>query len=58
MNEDLMQAKAMLDAEGYTCVLRRKHLSYTSKERGITPLLLWLETGMDFKNAVSSILPP
>ena len=54
MNEDLMQAKAMLDAEGYTCVLRRKHLSYTSKERGITPLLLWLETGMDFKNAVSA----
>ena len=53
MNEDLMQAKAKLDAEGYPCVLRRKHLSYTSKERGITPLLLWLETGMDFKNAVS-----
>ena len=54
MNEDLMQAKAMLDAEGYTCVLRRGTFSYVSKERGITPLLQWLDTGMNFKEAAAA----
>ncbi len=53
MNEDLKLAKALLDEEGYTCVLRRGTFTYASRERGITPLLQWLDTGMNFKDAVA-----
>lgn len=54
MREELEQAKQLLEQEGYTCVLRRANCSYASKERGITPLLQWLDTGMDFKNAAAA----
>ena len=39
------QAKALLEQEGYTCVLRCGDQTLTSRLRGVAPLLGWLDTG-------------
>ncbi len=54
MRLELEQAKALLEQDGCTCVLRKANISYASKERGITPLLLWLDTGMNFQDAAAA----
>ncbi len=54
MRKELEQAKALLEQEGCTCVLRKANISYASKERGITPLLQWLDTGMNFCEAAAA----
>ena len=44
MNHDLTGAKALLLAEGYTCVLQKDETVYSSTQRGIAPLMKWLAT--------------
>lgn len=46
MCNDLYNACAMLDGSEYTCVLCRGEISYTATERGIKPLLTWLDSGL------------
>lgn len=47
MHTDLQQAKQLLQQGGYTCVLYSKHKVYTSNERGVRPLLNFLDGGED-----------
>lgn len=42
---DLQKAKNLLAQEGYTCVLVQGQKVHTSRERGVKPLLGWLEGG-------------
>ena len=42
---DLHRAAHLLREEGYTCVLCRDGQTLTSRERGVKPLLSWLEEG-------------
>lgn len=49
MKTDLEQAKEQLLKEGFTCVIKKENNVYTSKERGVKPLLKWLDTGTDVK---------
>ena len=44
---DLEQARRMLTAGGYTCVLCRDDAVHTATARGVRPLLDWLDSGMD-----------
>ena len=46
---DIEVAKKMLDDGEYTCVLCKGDTVYTSCERGISPLLCWLDMGLDMK---------
>ena len=41
------QARQILTAGGYTCVLRKGGTVYTATERGVKPLVRWLTEGMD-----------
>ena len=49
MNGDLEKAKALLSEGDYTCVVCREEYAHTSRDRGVKPLLNWLEEGMDLK---------
>lgn len=44
---DLERAKAVLTSDSYTCALCREASTYTSFERGVKPLVAWLESGID-----------
>ena len=44
---NLQKAKNLLESENYTCVVCREDLIYTTRERGVAPLLHWLDTGLD-----------
>ena len=45
MNEELKQAKALLAEGDYTCVVCCAGKVYTATERGVRPLLGWLNDG-------------
>lgn len=45
---DLQNARQMLDAGGYTCVIRCGEETFTATTRGVKPLVSWLDAGMDF----------
>ena len=47
--KDLDQAIARLAEQEYTCVLCRGDVCYTANERGVKPLLDWLEEGVDLR---------
>lgn len=47
MKTNLQKARELLDAGYYTCVVCRGDAVYTATERGVGPLLYWLETGTD-----------
>lgn len=47
MVADLDNARAVLAAEGCTCVLCRNDIYYKSTRRGVAPLMGWLEEGID-----------
>ncbi len=49
MNELLTKLKTVLEEGGYTCVLSDSERTLTSKERGILPLVLWLENGEELR---------
>jgi hypothetical protein len=44
--EDLQKAKECLQEQAYTCVLCKGDTIYTSRQRGVAPLLNWLDTGI------------
>lgn len=48
MMTDLSMAKEELLAGSYTCVVRKEDNVYTSTERGVKPLLNWLDSDIDF----------
>ncbi len=47
MSDTLTFAKAHLLENAYTCVLKSEDCLLTSAERGVKPLLDWLDAGMD-----------
>lgn len=51
MNHDLNQARQLLSSGGYTCVICREGQIRTATERGVRPLLTWLEQGADLTGA-------
>lgn len=44
---DLSNARALLDLGNYTCVICRGDAAYTATDRGVKPLLNWLDAGLD-----------
>ncbi len=46
MQADLEKARQLLITCGYTCVLSRDDRQYTSFQRGVKPLLQWLDAGI------------
>lgn len=46
---DLTKACTLLDAGDYTCVVCRGEAVYTATERGVKPLLNWVNDGLDLK---------
>lgn len=44
---DLINARALLDAGQYTCVICRDNATHTATDRGVKPLLNWLDAGLD-----------
>ena len=47
MNTDLMNARALLGTADVTCAVCRGSTAFTATERGVRPLLNWLDSGMD-----------
>ncbi len=48
MNKNLIKAKGLLCANDYTCVIQNEDCVYTSRERGVNPLLAWVNEDVDF----------
>ena len=49
MYPDTKKAIEILDAGNYTCAVCRGDAVYTATERGVKPLLAWLDTGPSLK---------
>lgn len=49
MNKDLTKAKEMLIDGGYTCVFCKDDTIYTSKERGVKPILEHINNNTDMQ---------
>ena len=47
MNENLQNARNLLKSGDYTCVVCRNDLVYTASQRGVAPLLHWLDSDLD-----------
>ena len=47
MEQNLAKALEFLNSGSYTCVVCRDDTVYTATQRGVAPLLSWLETGTD-----------
>lgn len=45
--KDLLKARELLDKADYTCVACRDSAVYTATDRGVKPLLNWVEAGLD-----------
>ncbi len=52
--QSLNKLKELLLAEGYTCVLEKDGKIFTSRERGIRPLIDWLDSGEDFRGGTAA----
>lgn len=50
MTVDLRNARSLLTTGNYTCVVCREDTVYTATERGVKPLLNWLEAGLDLNH--------
>lgn len=50
MKTDLKKAVDLLSKGEYTCVLCKGSAVFTSKERGVKPLVEWLNSKTDFKD--------
>lgn len=48
--KDLERAKEILRLGGYTCVLVRGEAIHTASQRGVKPLLQWLDTGTETRD--------
>ena len=49
MRKDTQTALTMLEQGDYTCVVCRDEEYYTATERGVKPLLNWLDAGLDLQ---------
>ncbi len=49
MNQDLEKAKSLLIGD-ITCAICRGEREYTTRLRGVKPLVSWLDEGLDVKN--------
>ena len=49
MKADLERAKSIFTGSDYTCVLCKDDTVYTSTERGLKPLIAWINNGTDLK---------
>ena len=49
MNQDLKNARNLLESGDFTCVLWKDDNFHTATERGVKPLLSWLDAGLDAK---------
>ena len=49
MNTDTQRARHLLESGDYTCVLCREDITHTATERGVKPLLNWLDSGLELK---------
>lgn len=47
MTPDLINAHNLLDIGNYTCVLCRDDTTYTATDRGVAPLLNWVNAELD-----------
>lgn len=47
MVNDLYKARSLLDSEEYTCVVCHGDTFYTATDRGVKPLLNWVDTELD-----------
>lgn len=47
MSADIERARELFHTGGYTCVLCKGETVYTSRERGVKPLLAWRADGID-----------
>lgn len=47
MSNNLTKASAMLDSGSYTCVVCQGDTVYTATERGVKPLLDWLDSDLE-----------
>lgn len=45
---NLEKAESVLASDEYTCALCKDEQIYTSKERGVKPLVVWLQSSTDF----------
>lgn len=50
MEQNLRNALELLKSGGYTCVVCRGDTVYTTQQRGVAPLLTWLDSGTDLKD--------
>lgn len=48
---DLEKARSLLASGDYTCVICREDEVYTTRQRGVKPLLDWLDAGLDLRQA-------
>ena len=49
MKQDLNNARRLLESGDYTCVLCLDENIHTATERGVKPLLNWLDSGLDLQ---------
>lgn len=47
---NLEKAKQILSDGEYTCVLANEKITLLTKERGVKPLVKWLESSLDFRD--------
>ena len=46
---NLQNARRLLDSDSYTCVVCKEEVLHTTCQRGVAPLLNWLDTGTDLR---------
>lgn len=49
MNDNLKKAIDFMKSGGYTCVLCKGETVYSSVQRGVKPLLDWIDSGLDLR---------
>lgn len=49
MTNDLIQARTLLETGVFTCAVCREETIFTATERGVKPLLNWVESGIDLR---------
>ena len=49
MTKDLTIACSLLSSGDYTCVVCRDEITHTATDRGVRPLLNWLEAGLNLQ---------
>ena len=49
MTNELTAARSLLEDGGYTCVVCLGGQTYTATQRGVRPLLDWLDAGLDLR---------